>query len=179
VGILFVGCSTNIENFLPDFWQRRGMSVTTSTAIMGLYALLTGVASIMLGRVSDKLGGKTYISLTTVTFLIGATLIFLVGASAFDIVIIAIVPFAIGAKKTSTLTAPLVVAEAFGRQHYGAIIGYFAGVLQLGIALSNPIIGALFRSSGDYKVPFTFMGCLSVVALVLIILAIKKAPYKP
>ncbi|MDR1872803.1 MAG: MFS transporter [Deltaproteobacteria bacterium] len=179
VGILLVGCSTNIENFLPDFWQRGGMSVPTSTAIMGLYALLTGVCSIMLGRVSDKLGGKAYISLTTVSFIIGAFLVFLVGASATYIVVLAIVPFAIGAKKTSTLTAPLVVAEAFGRQHYGAIIGYFAGVLQLGIALSNPIIGALFRVSGGYKLPFTVMGCLSVVAFLLIIVAIKKAPYQP
>jgi MFS family permease len=176
VGVLLVGCSTNIENFLPDFWQREGMSVPASTAIMGLYAFLTGVASIFLGRVSDKLGGRTYIALTTVTFIIGASLIYLVGAAASWIVILAIIPFAVGGKKTSTLTPPLVVSEAFGRHSYGAIIGYFAGVLQLGIAISNPVIGTLHRVSGGYKVPFMVMGCLNVLALLLITLALKKAP---
>jgi MFS family permease len=177
LGIFLVGCSTNIENFLPKFWQDEGLSVPTSTAIMGIYALLTGVCTILLGRVSDKLGGRIYITLTTVLFLIGAFLIYRVGAAATYIVILAIIPFAAGGKKTSTLTPPLVVAESFGRQNYGAIIGYFAGVLQLGIAASNPIIGALHKSSGDnFRLPFIVMGVVSVAAFLLIQVALAKAP---
>jgi MFS family permease len=145
---------------------------------MGLYALITGVCTIILGRVSDKLGGKAYITLTAVLFIIGTTLISFVGAAATPIVILAIIPFACGAKKTSTLTPPLVVAESFGRKHYGAIIGYFTGMLQLGIAISNPIIGNLNKISGGYKLPFTVMSILSACALVLIFLALTSAPYK-
>jgi MFS family permease len=179
VGVLLIGCSTNIENFLPHFWRSGGMSTEAAAAIMGLYALITGVCSILLGRVSDKLGGQVYILMTASTFILGAFLIYLVGGAATTpVVIMAIIPFAIGGKKTSTLTPPLVVAETFGRKSYGAIIGYFAGTLQLGIALSNPLIGTLQEYSGGYKLPFTVMGCLSVVALVLVTLALRKAPYK-
>jgi MFS family permease len=179
-GILLVGCSTNIENYLPAFWQSGGMSVKSSSSIMGLYALITGVATILLGRVSDKLGGKAYIAMTAVMFIIGTSLIYMVGAGtgAIFVVILATIPFAVGAKKTSTLTPPLVVAESFGRKEYGAIIGYFTGMLQLGIALSNPVIGALHRSSGGFKLPFTVMGILSAIALILILSALFKAPYK-
>jgi MFS family permease len=180
LGVLLVGCSTNIENYLPAFWQSGGMSVKSSSSVMGLYALITGVATILLGRVSDKLGGKAYIALTAVMFIIGTSLIYFVGAGsgAVFVVILATIPFAIGAKKTSTLTPPLVVAESFGRREYGALIGYFTGMLQLGIALSNPVIGALHRSSGGFKLPFTVMGVLSAVALILILSALFKAPYK-
>jgi MFS family permease len=177
-GILLVGCSTNIENFLPAFWRSSGMSVPTSSSIMGLYALITGICTIILGRVSDKLGGKVYITMTVICFIAGTSLIYFVGVAATPIVILAVIPFAAGAKKTSTLTPPLVVAESFGRKHYGAIIGYFTGMLQLGIALSNPIIGALHKSSGGYKLPFTVMACLSGVALMLVLSALTTAPYR-
>ncbi|MDR2140659.1 MAG: MFS transporter [Deltaproteobacteria bacterium] len=178
-GVFLVGCSTNIENFLPTYWQvEAGMTVAKSASIMGFYALLTGVCAILLGRVSDKLGGRFYISLTTVTFLLGAFLIYKVGNQITPLVILAVLPFAVGGKKTSTLTPPLAVAEIFGRRSYGALIGYFAGVLQLGIAVSNPIIGHLFQKTGSFKVPFTLMGVVNVIALALVMVALLKAPYK-
>ncbi|MDR1606923.1 MAG: MFS transporter [Deltaproteobacteria bacterium] len=177
-GVLLIGCSTNVENFLPVYWRSVDMSVTRSSSVMGLYALLTGVFAILLGRVSDKLGGTFYILLTASCFILGVFLVYTAGAAATPLVILAIIPFAIGGKKTSTLTPPLVVAESFGRLHYGAIIGYFAGALQLGIAVSNPLIGALHKASGGYQLPFTVMGVLSVVGLILVLLALKKAPYK-
>jgi sugar phosphate permease len=178
-GVLLIGCSTNIENFLPVFWQSKGMSVATSSAIMGFYALLTGVFAILLGRVSDKLGGRFYIALTAACFILGAFLIYIIGAAATPFVVLAIIPFAIGGKKTSTLTPPLVVADSFGRRSYGAIIGYFAGALQLGIAMSNPLIGFLEKKSGGFKTPFTVMAVLSALGLILVLLALHKAPYKP
>jgi MFS family permease len=178
-GIFLVGCSTNIENFLPKFWQDEGMSVPASTGLMGFYAFMTGICTILLGRVSDRLGGRIYISLTTFMFLLGTFLIYRIGAAAAPLVILAAIPFAAGAKKTSTLTPPLAVAETFGRKHYGAIIGYFAGVLQLGIAVSNPVIGRLHASSGNnFKVPFMVMGGLSLLAFILIQLALAWAPVK-
>lgn len=179
VGVLFIGCSTNIENFLPAFWQSRGASVGTSSSIMGLYALITGVCTIFLGRITDKLGGKTYALLTSGLFILGTIGIFFVGAAAMPIMIMVLIPFAAGAKKTSTLTPPLVVAESFGRKQYGAIIGNYTAMLQLGIAMSNPIIGALYKSSGDYQLPFFTMAALNGVALVLVFTALKLAPYKP
>jgi predicted MFS family arabinose efflux permease len=116
-------------------------------------------------------------------FIIGMAIIYFVpgpvGGGFSMLLVIAVIPFAAGAKKTSTLSPPLVVAEAFGRKHYGAIIGYFTGTLQLGIALSNPIIGTLYESAGKkFAIPFTVMGVLSAVALVLILLALVTSPLR-
>ena len=178
-GILLIGCSTNIENFLPAFWQSRGVSVGTSSNIMGVYALLTGICTMMLGRITDRLGSKTYALLTCGLFILGLIGIYIVGAGAMPLMTLALLPFAAGAKKTSTLTPPLVVAESFGRAHYSTIIGSFTATLQLGIAMSNPIIGALHRISGDYQLPFMVMAGLNGVAFVLVFTALHRAPFRP
>lgn len=177
-GILLIGCSTNIENFLPAFWQSKGLSVAQSSNIMGIYALITAVAAIALGRISDKLGGTVYAFLVSVMFILGTLTILFIGVAATPILIITIVPFAMGAKKTSTLTPPLVVSATFGRKHYGAIIGYFTGTLQLGIALSNPIIGSLYHTSGGYQLPFTTMAAMNGVAFILIFAALRLSPLR-
>ena len=178
LGILLIGCSTNVENFLPAFWKSNGLSVSTASSIMGIYAVLAGVCAILLGRVTDKLGGRSYVLLTTVTFVAGTIGVFVAGVAAMPIMLMLLVPFAMGAKKTSNLTAPLVVSEIFGRKHYGAIIGSFTAMLQLGIAASNPIIGQLHAVSGGYKLPFMTMAALNVVALLLILVAMKLSPYR-
>lgn len=178
-GILFIGCSTNIENFLPTYWRSQGMGVAVSSTVMGVYALMTGICSILLGRATDRLGGRTYAIMTGSLFVVGAVGVYLLGAAAIPLVIVMLLPFAAGAKKTSNLTPPLVVAEAFGRKHYGAIIGYFTGVFQLGIAISNPIISSLYQSSGGYRLPFFAMAGLNAAAMVLILAALKFAPNRP
>lgn len=57
-------------------------------------------------------------------------------------------------------------------------IGSFTGMFQLGIALSNPIISSLHKVSGGYQLPFIAMAALNVVAFVMIITALKIAPYR-
>lgn len=178
LGILFIGCSTNIENFLPAYWRSQGVSVAMASSIMGVYALIAGVCAIILGRITDKLGGKTYVLMTCVFFVIGTIGIYYLGAAAMPFIIIMCIPFALGGKKTSNLTPPLVISQAFGRKHYGAIIGYFTGMFQLGIALSNPIISSLYKVSGGYQLPFIAMAALNVVAFIMIITALKIAPYR-
>lgn len=178
VGILFIGCSTNIENFLPAYWRSQGISVAMASSIMGIYALIAGVCAIVLGRITDKLGGKTYVLMTCIFFVIGTIGIYFLGAAAMPIIIMMCIPFALGGKKTSNLTPPLVISQAFGRKHYGAIIGAFTGMFQLGIALSNPIISSLHKISGGYQMPFMAMAVLNIVAFVMIFVALKVAPYR-
>lgn len=176
--IFLIGCSTNIENFLPAFWQSRGLSVVASSTNMGIYNLLAAVAAITLGRVNDKLGGKAYIVMTCGLFAIGTLGILFVGANTLPFMVIAMIPFAVGAKKTSSLTPPLVVAESFGRKDYALLIGGFTAMLQLGIAGSNPLIGSLYDMTGDYSTPFIVFASINLVALVLVFAALVLSPYR-
>jgi MFS family permease len=177
-GILLLSCATNIENFLPAFWQSSGLSVETSSSIMGIYAFITGIWTMVMGRIADKLGGKVYSIFTSGLFIIGTVSIFLMGAAAMPLMIMALIPFAAGAKKTATLMPPLIVAEAFGRRYYGEIIGNYTAMLQLGIAISNPVVGLLHKLSGGYQLPFMSMACLSGIALILILVSLKLTPYR-
>jgi MFS family permease len=117
VGVLFVGISTNVENFLPMFWQRNGLSVAASSNYMGIYAFIAAIATIILGRVTDKLGGKVYMLMTTSLFIIGLVVITLTGTTNIVVMFIGLILFAFGAKKASSLIPPLVFQEAFGKQN--------------------------------------------------------------
>ena len=73
LGLFLVGIATNIENFLPAFWQSLGMSLTGSATMMAVYAFLAGVAAIVLGKISDKMGAKIYTTVTLLLFVFGNT----------------------------------------------------------------------------------------------------------
>ena len=70
--------------------------------------------------------------------------------------------------------APLVVAEAFGRKDYSNIIGPFAAVLQMGIALSNLAIGPMAEIS--YELAFTCMTGVNIAGMLCICLALRLRP---
>lgn len=178
VGTLLIGCSTNIENYMPAFWQSTGISKVTSASIMGAYAFIAAVGAIIMGRVNDKMGGKIFVMATTTMF-VGSTLIMVLTGvvSIVPLLIIVCIPFAIGSKKASGMIPPLVVAETFGRKHYATIIGTFTAMLQLGIAVSNPIIGKLLDVSGGYRLPFISMAVANIIGMVLIYIALVKKPF--
>lgn len=168
--------STNIENFMPAFWQSRGVSVAASSAIMTAYAAMAAVMSVIMGRVNDRLSGKAYVAATSL-FFSGAILVMArTGVvSSMALLILCCLPFAAGGKKASALIPPLVVAEAFGRRDYPAIIGFFAGMLQLGVMASNFVIGPLLEYG--YTPTLTAMTGINLAGLACIVIALIKKPY--
>lgn len=180
-GIFCIGLSTNIENYLPAYWQSEGMSPVTSSAAMGGYAFVAAVGSMLMSKVNDKLGGKYFVLITSSFFALGSVLMIVTDVvHIFSLLMLACAFFAMGSKKASGLTPPLVVAEAFGRRYYGAIIGTFTAVLQLGIAASNLVIGELMELSGGnaYDLPFFAMAGLNFVGMVLVMTALIQKPYR-
>jgi len=177
LGLLLVGVTTNIENYLPAFWRSQGLSVSESSTMMALYAGIAGLASLILGRISDRLGAKAYVLANFAFFIAGSIAVFYVGIIGTAPMLAALVVFALGGKKNSNLMPPMVTVECFGRRDYKQIIGYFQSMLQLGIAISNPIISKLQAINDDYKLPFYWMAALGVAALILIQAGLRLAPY--
>lgn len=176
LGTFLLGFATNVENYMPAFWQSRGLSPVLSSLVLSAYAFVAAVLSLILSRVNDRLGGGSYVLLTSLCFIGALLLMCYTGVcSSLPLLILACVPLAAGAKKAVTLTPPLVVAEAFGRRDYARIIGPFAAVLQLGVASSNLVIGPLADRS--YALAFTAMTAVNLLGAFVVTLALKKKPY--
>ena len=176
VGIFLLGLSTNAENYMPAFWQERGLEPVLSSYVMSAYALFAALASILMSKVNDRLGGRNYVLLTTVCFSAPLLVMAYTGvASSVPLLLLCCLPFSAGAKKASTLTPPLVVAEAFGPRHYSALIGLFTGMLQLGITASNFVIGPMLPLG--YHVTFTAMAAVNLAGMACVAAAMGKKPY--
>lgn len=176
-GIFLVGLSTNIENFMPAFWQSRGLSPSASSLVMTAYAAMAAVMSIIMSRINDRLSGKAYAAATSLLFC-GALAImaWTKAVSSVALLLLCCLPFAAGAKKASALIPPLVVPEAFGRRCYAEIIGFFAAMLQLGVMASNFIIGNLIDYG--YDLTLSAMAGLNLVGLVCVAAALTVKPLK-
>lgn len=176
LGTFLLGFATNVENYMPAFWQSRGLSSVQSSLVLSAYAFVAALLSLLLSRVNDRLGGGSYVLLTSLCFVVALLLMCYTGVCVNPLLLIlCCIPLAAGAKKAVTLTPPLVVAEAFGRRAYATIIGPFAAVLQLGVASSNLAIGPLADCS--YSLAFTAMAAVDLLGTLALILALKKKPY--
>jgi len=178
IGLLLVGVATNIENYLPAFWRSQGLSVSEASTMMAIYAGIAGLASLVLGRISDRMGAKAYVLANIIFFMVGSISVLKIGILGTAPMLGALIVFALGGKKNSNLMPPMVTVECFGRRDYKQIIGYFQAMLQLGIAISNPIISKLQAVNDDYKLPFYCMAALGLAALLLIRTGLRFAPYK-
>jgi MFS family permease len=178
LAIMLIGLSTNAENFLPAFWQHNGMSIAQASNYMAIYAAMCAVASIIFGRVADKVNARVFAALTSALFIFSlATMAYTQTTAPVAILLLSLV-FAFGAKKMSGMLPPLVLPYSYARRNYAKLAGYGAAMLQLGIALSSPIIGALRDHTGSYQAPFYFLVALAIVAMVLMQVGISSSPIK-
>ena len=176
LGTFLLGFATNVENYMPAFWQSRGLSPVLASLVLSAYAFAAALLSLVFSRVNDRLGGGSYVLLTSLCFIGSLLLMCYTGVcGSLPLLLLCCVPLAAGAKKAVSLTPPLVVAEAFGRRDYAGIIGPFAAVLQLGVASSNLVIGPLADRS--YALAFTAMTAVNLLGAFTVILALKKKPY--
>lgn len=175
LGIFLIGLSTNIENYMPAFWQSRGLGEMHSSLVMSAYAAMAALISILMGRVNDRFSGKGYVGTTSALFVLALLAMARTGAvERLPLLLLCCLPFAAGAKKASSLVPPLVVAEAFGRRDYASLIGFFAAMLQAGVMASNFVIGALLDCG--YPVTLSAMAAVNLAGLLCIVLALRNAP---
>lgn len=177
LGIFLIGLSTNTENYMPAFWQSRGLAPVLSSWVMSAYSLFAALSSVLMSRINDRLGGRNYVLLTTLLFSASLLVMTYTGVvSSLPWLILCCIPFAAGAKKSSILIPPLVVAETFGPKHYSSLIGLFAAMLQLGITASNFVIGPLLR--WGYSISFSAMAAVNIAGMACVFLAMLKKPYR-
>jgi MFS transporter, OFA family, oxalate/formate antiporter len=141
-----------------------GASVATATFFVGIMGLFNGAGRVFWAALSDKLGRMPaflgMLGLQALCFLL------LPHAAAFALfaVLAAVVYLCYGG---GFGTMPATAADYFGTPNAGAIYGAMIVAWSIG-GVAGPLLTALlYESSGGYGVPFTVIGVMAGVALVL------------
>jgi OFA family oxalate/formate antiporter-like MFS transporter len=140
-----------------------GASVTAAATYVGLMGLFNGAGRIAWAALSDKIGrmpaflgmlavqGVAFLILPHVGFAIFAVLsafIYLAYGGGFG-------------------TMPATAADFFGTPNAGAIYGAMIVAWSAGGVVGPLLAAQLYESSGSYDLPFTVIGIIALVALVL------------
>lgn len=174
IGVFLIGLATNSESYLAMFWQENGMRVDTSSNLLGLYSLFAAGATMILGRISDKLGAKIYLYLFTVMMVIGLGLMTFTGTKSMILVVTGLVCFSFGGRRTANVIAPIILQDSFSTEEYKLIAGYGAASTQLGMAACGPVVGILYDIGTAYQPAFYILIGVGVLAAVLIRIGMLK-----
>jgi cyanate permease len=81
------------------------------------------------------------------------------------------------ANAIQTVVPPLMTADGLGLKHYALIYGVMNIFSTLGAGIGMPISGYIYDATGSYGYAFALYIVLTAIALVLGILAMKRARF--
>ncbi|HEX8626920.1 MAG TPA: OFA family MFS transporter [Catenuloplanes sp.] len=142
-----------------------GASAATATGLVAILALFNGAGRVLWAWLSDRIGRMTaflgMLGLQALCFFA------LPHASAFVVfaTLAALVYLAYGG---GFGTMPATAADYFGTPHAGAVYGAMIVAWSIGGVVGPLLTAVLYEASGrSYTVPFTVIGVIALVALVL------------
>jgi OFA family oxalate/formate antiporter-like MFS transporter len=150
------------------------VSATTAGVFVGVMGLFNGGGRIAWAALSDRIGRMTafvgMLAVQAVCFLVLPH----VAAFAVFAVLSALVYLAYGG---GFGTMPAAAADFYGTKNAGAIYGAMIVAWSIGGVVGPLLAASLYESSGGYTLPFTIIGIIAAVAVVLPLLT--KAPSAP
>jgi MFS transporter, OFA family, oxalate/formate antiporter len=150
------------------------VSSTTAGLFVGVMGLFNGAGRIAWAALSDRIGRMTafvgMLAVQAVCFLVLPH----VAAFAVFAVLAALVYLAYGG---GFGTMPAAAADFYGTKNAGAIYGAMIVAWSIGGVVGPLLAASLYESSGGYTLPFTVIGIIAAVAVVLPLLT--KAPSAP
>ncbi|HEV7755309.1 MAG TPA: OFA family MFS transporter [Mycobacteriales bacterium] len=149
------------------------VSATTAATFVGAMGLFNGAGRIAWAAASDHIGRmRAFLGMLGLQ---GVCFLLLPHARAFALfaVLGALVYLAYGG---GFGTMPATAADYFGTAHAGAIYGAMIVAWSAGGVVGPQVAARLYESSGGYAVPFTVLGIVALVSLVLPVLAKPPAP---
>jgi len=152
------------------------VSAATATGLVAVLALFNGAGRIVWAALSDRVGRMPaflgMLSLQAVCFL----LLPRVGAFAVFAVLAAVIYLCYGG---GFGTMPATAADFFGTKNAGAIYGAMIVAWSIGGVIGPLLTAALYEANDEsYTVPFTVIGVIAALALVLPLITRKPAAGK-
>jgi len=156
IAVCQAGPNTNNVSILADI----GHSASFAAAVSSYYMVLLTIVKIVIGRVFDKLGslkGSLIISSSCAIFPLFALLSHTVWAPFVYVSFMAI------AASGCTVLGSFLAGDFFGRKHYASIYSIISAGTQLGAAISSPMIGLIYDTTGDYTLAWCLIICLGLI----------------
>ncbi len=158
-----------MPGMMADFGWSRGQ---ISTA--GGFGLVGGLAAPFIGRLADRVGVHSVI--VAATLLIGSAYVGMAcshgGLWRFQVFVVCL---AVGASGTNALVYGKLISNAFVR-HRGLALGVVTSGLSLGTIAVPPILGGIIAARGWRMGLVALAALIVLVALPLVLLAIRRAP---
>ena len=131
--------------------------------------LLITFFKIVTGKIFDKFGLRTSVTLCMVTAVISMTILSFIDNSTFGVVLAFIYSVISGiATPLTTIMLPLYALGLFGQKSYGKLLGIVVTVNMAGNTLAEPFMNLFFDIMGDYKIGiYVTLVCMALVGILI------------
>ncbi len=164
-GLTMTGLSSLLLNQVAILVD-RGMPATQASWVLGATAAMGVVGKLGFGSMLDRFDQRRVAAACFVLQAAGVLLLWRASSAPWLVCYVILYGYAMGGN--ATLQASLV-AEAFGRLHYGAIYGRLTPFVMLAQATGIPLMGYLRDRTGSYEPAMAVIVAASLVAVVLVL----------
>lgn len=180
LGILLLSISyLGISTYMPSLLTTYGMDQSTASAMQGIMQGV-GILFVFLGgTITNKLGIKGLILLTSIPLIAGA-LIYAYVYPNMAVVWLAVIcsVLCVTGAMTSNI-CPVITATLFGNKDLNSINPIFSGgAFWGGAALATQVIGRVVTATGSFSSGYVTAAAICVVGTVLLFVALAANPMK-
>ncbi|MFH0847715.1 MAG: MFS transporter [Chloroflexota bacterium] len=145
-------------------------SLGVSRTVSSLVALVLPIASVC-GRLSsgwfsDRMGKKRVFTASFVLMTAGLLLYTYITPQTIWLLVPFLMTYGLGWGGNVTMRIALI-REYFGRQSFGTILGFTAGIMMAGSIVGAPLAGWVFDTWGRYQ--FAWLGCSAITCLGMVL----------
>ncbi|MEM7210436.1 MAG: MFS transporter [Pseudomonadota bacterium] len=164
IQFLFFPTLTSVPLHLAVHGADLGMSATFAASLLSVMGAVSAAGRLLVGRFSDKIGGRNAYILCFVPLISALVLLVLVQDPNALFAVVALYGFAHGG--FFTVVSP-TIAESFGTKALGSIFGPVVFCGTLGGAISPILIGHVYDVQGSYQLGFATLAGLATLGLML------------
>jgi len=164
-GLTMTGLSSLLLNQVAILVD-RGMPATRAAWVLGATAAMGVVGKLGFGALLDRFDQRRVAAGCFVLQALGVLLLWQTRSAPALVCYVILYGYAMGGN--ATLQASLV-AEAFGRMHYGAIFGRLMPLVMLSQATGIPLMGYLRDRTGSYEPALAAIVAASLIAVALVL----------
>lgn len=168
---LFSTMIMGMNQHLSSHGESMGMTIQYSGYMLSAVMFGNIFFKLTVGPVLDRIGSvKTAISINAINVI--GLLLLNVGRGAIIPIIASFIfgsIFSFGA-----VIMPLLTNELFGRQHFGKVFPIIVFISNLGIVLSNTLVGYVFDFTGVYTLAFVIGIVFQLFDLLFLYIAVKN-----
>ena len=152
--------------------QDCGLSASQAASLQSIMLLSMAVAKLLIGGLSDKIGGKNVTLLCMVTSVLGLWLLSSVSNMVNGALAVAI--FSAGLPLT-TLTIPLLNMQLFGYRAHDTATGLFMSIVAVGGMVATPVCNIAYDLLGSYRPVFRAAAILALATMGLFFVLYRMA----